>query len=128
MLRWIPLANEEELQLIKDYILFTILLDVLERDMRLMHAHRLKMADIYAEGLGRIQDAVSEQMRVIRRHFKKRGIRIYEEKRTSEGVEAKYLCRGYHQRMFLLWSYIRSEVREYLRKQLRNIRFGDGST
>jgi hypothetical protein len=57
-----------------------------------------------------IQDQIFKDSRELKRQLKERGVKIYEERRTSLGIEAEYKCRGYHHHLALLWSLVRSAI------------------
>ncbi|MEI0739652.1 hypothetical protein VQ056_28610 [Paenibacillus sp. JTLBN-2024] len=52
----------------------------------------------------------TKELTYVRRAFKEHGIKVYDERKTRKGVEAKYLCRGYHKEMSMLWTFISSEA------------------
>ncbi|MWV45108.1 hypothetical protein GRF59_15900 [Paenibacillus sp. HJL G12] len=105
-----PAPAEEDTLLVKIYVLHVILLDVLERDIRTMNSLALKLPDVYIRGLSGVQNKAMHRLAAIRKDMRSRGIRIYEENRSTQGVETLYLCRGYQRRFFMLWSYIKAET------------------
>ncbi|MGF7048533.1 hypothetical protein J2T13_003041 [Paenibacillus sp. DS2015] len=105
-----PAPSEEDALLVKNYLLHMIMLDVLERDIQSMVTLSLKMQPLYIRGLSGIQKQVMSHLSTLRLHMGARGIRIYQESRTNSSVETLYLCRGYHRRLFMPLSYIKSEV------------------
>ncbi|MCJ8011246.1 hypothetical protein MUG84_05725 [Paenibacillus sp. KQZ6P-2] len=105
-----PAPAEEDTLLVKTYVLHVILLDVLERDIRTMGSLALKLPDVYIRGLSGIQNKAMRRLTDIRTDMRSRGIRVYEENRSTKGVEALYLCRGYQRRFFMLWSYVKAET------------------
>ncbi|GAB6990484.1 hypothetical protein [Paenibacillus pini] len=113
-----PAPAEEDTLLIKKYVLHVVLLDVLERDMRTMDTLSLKMPELYIRGLSIIQDQAMTRLTSIRQAMKVHGIRIYEENRTTQGIQTLYLCRGYQRRFFMLWPYIKAETISELSRYL----------
>ncbi|MDF2721508.1 MAG: hypothetical protein K0Q59_1183 [Paenibacillus sp.] len=105
-----PLETEEELQWIIDYMLLPVALDVLERDIRAFDSLKLKMPLLYIRSLRRVQDQVSADMAALRGKLRGRGIRVYDQRRTKEQLEADFLCRGYHRTCSILWGVVKSEV------------------
>lgn len=88
--------------LVKRYILLPLILSAYERDQRIIRESGLfKTPDIYTELLEIGLNAVTEELRAVRKAFTKRRIKVYEEEKSSEGIRTEYLCRGYHQRIFL---------------------------
>jgi len=105
--------------LVKRYILLPLILSAYERDQRIIKESGLfKTPDIYTEVLEIGLKAVTEELRDIRKAFTKRGIKVYEEEKSKEGIRAEYLCRGYHQHIFLSWSLIKAECVVMMRKYL----------
>ncbi|WP_372011416.1 hypothetical protein NBRC13296_12720 [Paenibacillus chitinolyticus] len=103
-------CNHEDLSCIKEAALNPILLDVLERDIKLMMGSEIKMKQIYARKLKHIQNLISAEFVDTKKDLKNRGLKIYEYKRDSKGVYAKFLCRGYHHEFSMLGVLIKSEV------------------
>lgn len=128
----IPLPSKQEMEWVKAHMLAPVILEVLERDIGTINTVGLKMPHLYVKSLRRIQDQVEQEAYQIRKHFRTHGIKVYEMKRTELGIEAAYLCRGYHQQMFLLWSRVRSEVEEklhvYLGIQAKSSQQGEAHT
>jgi hypothetical protein len=106
-----PLQTEEDLRLVKEVILLPILLDVLESDIQTFMTVPLKMDVIYIKTLQLVQDRTMSDLTILRGELRKHGIRIYEQQRTQLGVEAQYLCRGYHHKFSMLWGLVKSEVK-----------------
>ena len=110
----IPLPSKQEMEWVKAHILVPVMLEVLEKDIGTINTLQLKMPHLYVKSLRKIQDQVERDAYEIRKQFRTHGIKVYEMERTDRGIEASYLCRGYHQQMVLLWSRIRSEVEQRL--------------
>jgi hypothetical protein len=109
-----PMPSEEDARMIKTCILLTLVLDVLERDIRILNASALKMPDLYVRSLTGVQQRVAVQLAETKARMKRQGVKIYKETRNHEGVEVLYVCRGYQKRFFMLSSFARSEVRREL--------------
>jgi len=109
-----PLPSAEDAGLIKICVLLTLVLDVLERDIRIIHTSPLKMPDLYVRSLTGVQQRVAVQLAETKARMKTLGVKIYSEIRNHEGVEVLYVCRGYQRRFFMLSSFARSEVRRNL--------------
>jgi hypothetical protein len=112
------IPTEEELKLVKSYIIYPIVLDVLERDMKIMRETKMKMTDIYALKFKSVMNAITHDAYEIRMQLKKHGIKIYEQTRTETKLDAKYLMRGYHFEFSMLWAIVKTEVQLMLCKYL----------
>lgn len=113
-----PSPTDEDHRLVKSLVVRTLLLDVLERDIHTLDTLLLKMPEVYVLSLTRIQNEVLQEMLAVRQQMRKRGVKILEEKREQEGIETLYLCRGYWQRFYMLWTFARNEVKQELSRHL----------
>lgn len=107
-----PTPADEDHRLIKGMVVRTLLLDVLERDIRTLDTLLLKMPEVYILSLTRIQNEVLKEMLGLRKQMKTRGVKVLEETRGKDGIETVYLCRGYMQRFYMLWTFARNEVKK----------------
>ncbi|WP_336763676.1 hypothetical protein [Paenibacillus sp. USHLN196] len=114
-----PSPADEDHRLIKGLVVRTLLLDVLERDIRTLDTLLLKMPEVYILSLTRIQNNVLKEMLGLRKQMRTRGVKVLEEKREADGIETLYMCRGYWQRFYMLWTFARNEVKKELSRQLQ---------
>nr|WP_154983718.1 hypothetical protein [Paenibacillus xylanexedens] len=114
-----PTPSDEDHRLIKGMVVRTLLLDVLERDIRTLDTLLLKMPEVYILSLTRIQNEVLKEMLGLRKQMRSRGVKVLEETRGKDGIETFYLCRGYMQRFYMLWTFARNEVKKELSRHLQ---------
>ncbi|MOA47897.1 hypothetical protein D3C78_1705750 [compost metagenome] len=95
-------------------MLLPLMLDVLERDRSAMDLANLKMSEVYGGLIGLLQKAATDDLSRVRKSMREHGMKVYEERRTSIGIEARYLCRGYHYEFSMLWGLIRAEIMQRL--------------
>lgn len=105
-----PLQTEDDLDLVKEFILLPIILDILEKDIQALASSSLKMPTIYIPILRQTQDKITADLAILRKRFRDQGLKVYEQHRTTLGVEALYLCRGYHHKFSMLWGVVKSEI------------------
>ncbi|MNW34648.1 hypothetical protein SAMN04488542_105186 [Fontibacillus panacisegetis] len=110
----IPRQTTEEADFVKEYMLLPLMLDVLERDRSAMDLANLKMSEVYGGLIGLLQKAATDDLSRVRKSMREHGMKVYEERRTSIGIEARYLCRGYHYEFSMLWGLIRAEIMQRL--------------
>lgn len=107
-----PAPSEADHLLIKRYLIYTLMLDVLEQDMDTIRQVSLHMPEVYILRLSQIQSEVMRTLTSLRLDMRTRGIRVYKESKQKEGIEALYLCRGYRRRLYLLWTFAKTEVKK----------------
>ncbi|RIX54017.1 hypothetical protein D3P08_07125 [Paenibacillus nanensis] len=113
-----PIQTEDELELVKHYVLLGIATRVLDHDIRAIAASGMKLPRFYESLLRGMQDRVLLDLAELRRQFRKRGIKVYEERRETEGLRAQYVCRGYHHQFFMLWGFVKAESERVLKQYL----------
>jgi hypothetical protein len=111
------MANDE-LILVKKSLLYPIILDVLTHDTKNMQITGVKIPMVYntlfkMKQQQAIQE-VTQELSVLKREMKIRGIKILTEKRTKLSIEAQYLCRGYPYQFSMLWGFVKAEVQRKL--------------
>ncbi|TDG00166.1 hypothetical protein [Paenibacillus piri] len=104
------MLTPEELQFVKMGIILPVMLDVLQRDMNRIKQVKLKLNVLYTLSLGKAQDGVHAELMELKAELRKRGIRIYEEARVAEGIQARFKCRGYDHKLLLQWEKVRTEI------------------
>ncbi|GGH43487.1 hypothetical protein GCM10008014_04300 [Paenibacillus silvae] len=114
-----PSPADEDHRLIKGIVVRTLLLDVLERDIRTLDTLLLKMPEVYILSLTRIQNDVLKEMLELRKQMRIRGVKVLEETRRKDGIETVYLCRGYMKQFYMLWTFARNEVKKELSRHLQ---------
>lgn len=105
-----PLLTKEELEMVKEAVLFPVMLDEIQNDIEKIKRINLKLDLLFVVSLQNIQKRIFKDNRALKTMLRERGIRIYDERLTSLGIEAEYKCRGYHHQLSLLWSVIRADI------------------
>ncbi|MCR8641419.1 hypothetical protein NV379_02005 [Paenibacillus sp. N1-5-1-14] len=113
-----PLETKDDIRLVKDFMMLPIVMDVLEADIDSMHKSNLKMPKIYTKALKAAQNKILVDVSDVKKLLRVNGIKIYDQRRTNLGLEADYMCRGYHHKTSLLWSIVKSDVQERLCKYM----------
>lgn len=110
-------AESNDNTLVKSYILLPLILSAFERDAAIMSAH-LRTPAPYMDVLTTAANAATADLRDVRAEMRTRGIKVYEQNRLEVGIEARFLCRGYHERMLLLDDVIAAQASIHMRKYL----------
>lgn len=108
---------EADRDLVKSYIILPVMLTKFERDLLVINDF-VKSPGPYAEMIEHAMDEVTKDLTGIRKGFRERGIKVYEERQMSDGVHAEYMCRGYHDKMHLRWELIKAEIFVSMRRHL----------
>jgi hypothetical protein len=114
--------NEEDLQLIKDYTLLPILLDMLARDLEDLEIYKGKI--IYNHiifYLKEVEQSIYTELQILRGGMKKRDIKILTTELNMKGVEVEYKVRGYIHRFYMLRGLIKAELMTMLMNLRRKI-------
>ncbi|MCR8635733.1 hypothetical protein [Paenibacillus radicis (ex Xue et al. 2023)] len=106
------LLTPGELLSVKMGVILPVMLDVLQRDIDRMNQVNLKLNSLYALSLSKAQGTAHTELIELKAELQKRGIKIIEEVRTAEGIQAKFKCRGYDHSLLLQWEKVRTELLE----------------
>lgn len=113
-----PIQTEEELELVKRFVLLGIVMRILDHDIRVIGTSAIKLPRFYESMMRGMQDRVLLDLAAIKREFRQTGIKVYEERRQKDGLHAEYVCRGYHHRFFMLWGFVKAESERVLKQYL----------
>lgn len=102
---------------IKLYLLLPLILSAFERDKKVA-ASAFKTPSPYIELINESIGRVEVDLKDIRIKMRTNGLKVYEERLTPKGIEAKYLCRGYHHEFSMLSSFMAAESSVLMEKYL----------
>lgn len=111
-----PLQSDDELEAVKRYVLLGIAVRILDHDIRVVDASRLKLPRFYESILRGLQDRALLELAALRRMFRTAGIKVYEERKEADGLTTAYVCRGYHHTFTMPWSFVRAESERLLKR------------
>ncbi|WP_433583418.1 hypothetical protein [Paenibacillus amylolyticus] len=107
----------EDHALIKSHIILPRVLTAFEWDIALINA-TLKTPGPYVDVIAEAQRKVTADIYEIRKQFRTRGIKVYEEVTDKDGVTARYKCRGYESEMWIRWTMMAADASVVMRKYL----------
>lgn len=113
--------TEEDVQIIKEYTLLPILLDMLARDMEELKVYKDKI--VYNHilfYLREVENAIYPQLQHNKSIMKKRDIKVIHTETNALGIHVEYKVRGYIHHFTMLRSLVKAE----LMTMLMNMRGG----
>ncbi|WP_019639094.1 hypothetical protein [Paenibacillus fonticola] len=103
--------TEEDIQIIKEYTLLPILLDMLARDIAELSRHQNKMiynlVIFYLKG---VEDLIHRELKALRAKMRQQRIQILATTMDALGVEVEYKVRGYIHHFKMLRSLVKAEL------------------
>lgn len=112
------LQQAEEADAVKHYLLLGFVMKIIDHDIKVIQKSTIKLPRLYETVLRAVQDNVLLDMADYRRQFRQSGIKIYEELQEKDGLLAKYVCRGYHHQIYMLWDFIKVECERVLKQYM----------
>ncbi|GIO63596.1 hypothetical protein [Paenibacillus cineris] len=110
-----PIAETDRI-LVKRYLVTQMVLTAFDRDKgNIQHSGLFKTPNLYTDLIDKAIDEAIKEITSVKKAFRNRGIKVYEEHRTKLGVDAKFMCRGYHDNMQLRWAFITAEATVLMR-------------
>lgn len=103
--------TEEDIQIIKEYTLLPILLDMLARDIAELSRHQNKMiynlVIFYLKG---VEELIHLELKALRAKMRQQRIQILATTMDALGVEVEYKVRGYIHHFKMLRSLVKAEL------------------
>ncbi|MDX2330423.1 hypothetical protein GOL43_33695 [Sinorhizobium medicae] len=109
--------SPEDRMYVKRYILLVLVIAAYERDCRYIEDN-LKTPGPYIDTIKLAIDRAWDDLKDVKKHFRSKGLKVYEQNNTEIGVRAKFMCRGYRSEMELRWEFITAEASVLMRKYL----------
>lgn len=110
--------SSHELQMIKSYIVLSLVLDVFERD-RIQIIGVVKTPNPYDAAIQAAMDRITKDISGIRQEFRQRGIKMHDSEKQKEGIRTLCVCRGYEQTVSMFWDPLRFEIETAMTYYLR---------
>ncbi|SDO15304.1 hypothetical protein SAMN04487897_10920 [Paenibacillus sp. yr247] len=114
--------TDEDVQLIKEYTLLPILLDMLARDSEQLKIYKDKL--VYSHVLfylKEVENAIYPELQNVKNYMKKRDIKVLNTSTTSLGINVEYKVRGYIHHFTMLRSLVKAELMTTLMKMRRSL-------
>jgi len=105
----------DTLDTVRRYVLLSIVVRILDHDIRVVGASQLKLPRFHESMLRGIQDRVLLDLAATRKSFRSSGIKVYEERRKADGLAVAYVAKGSHRQFTMPWSAVRAEAERLLR-------------
>lgn len=105
------IETEEDVQIIKEYTLLPILLDMLARDMEELKVYKDKI--VYNHilfYLREVEMAIYPELQSIKSQMKKRDIKVIHTEMNALGINVEYKVRGYLHHFTMLRSLVKAEL------------------
>lgn len=110
--------SDEQQQLLHNYILLPIVLRVFQRDQKVIWESPIKTKGLYIKMMEAVIERVENDLIQVRKELRKAGVKIYEERKTEDGISVKYLYKGYHHEGEYLWRILGFEVEKVMERYL----------
>jgi hypothetical protein len=103
--------TDEDLQLVKGYVLLPVLLDMLNRDINKLQ--------VFADGvifnhvifyLREVEELIFTEIPSLKKRLKQRGIQIISVDTHAAGIDVQYKVRGYLHKFSMLRSLVKAEL------------------
>lgn len=112
-------VTQEELSLIRSYLLLTFIHKVFERDCRVIGKSGLfKTPQLYMELVGSGAKKTSLMLQEVSRELDRHKLKISSVRQDQRGVEASYVCRGITGDLKIQWPSFRREMMVRMRAYL----------
>lgn len=114
--------TDEDVQLIKEFTLLPILLDMIARDSEELKVNKDKI--VYGHilfYLKEVENAIYPEIQIVKSKMKKRDIKVLNTSTTALGINVEYKVRGYVHHFTMLRSLIKAELMTTLMRMRRSL-------
>lgn len=112
--------NQEQTQLIKDFMILPFVLQLFERDLHVIRQSPLKMKEPYMQAVAQIMDKVMRDIARTKRELRLEGVYVYSQNRNEITLDYQFKFKGYCHRCSFSWNVVRTEVQKHMEKYLCN--------
>ena len=108
----------EDRELVKRYILLPLVIRAFERDSQIIQSGQIKTPDPYVDAISAAVKKANAELSGIKQKFFKKGLKVIQQKTDEDGIDTKFMCRGYNEDMYLRWEFISAQASILMRKYL----------
>jgi hypothetical protein len=107
----VQLPSDQDLQLIKNYIILPLVLNVFERDKnRIKNEQLFKTYQPYIAKFELVMDEITRDLTNVRKQLRLHGIKVYDGEKVDKYLRHEYLCRGYLGEFMMLLETLKADV------------------
>jgi hypothetical protein len=117
------IETEEDIQIIKEFTLLPVLLDMLARDLDELKMHQDKIVYNHVIFyLTEVENSIYPQLQTLRSRMKQQDIKVLNTEMNALGIDVEYKVRGYIHHFKMLRSLVKAELMTmlmHLRRRLK---------
>ncbi|WP_028562267.1 hypothetical protein [Paenibacillus pinihumi] len=104
-------VTRQELEMIRDYIVLPLMMDVVERNKRQIQFSTNSLKALYVAAADRLMDMIQKDHVALKKKLKEREIKVWESEQSSPtSLRHEYKCRGYHEHFHLLHEVAKTQI------------------
>lgn len=111
-------ATKEELELIREYVLLPIMLDVIQSNTDKVKYSTMAMKELYLLSNEKLMDRVHDDLAKVRKEMRRIGIKVEETDREHAALHYTFWLRGYQDKFSLIRAVVKAEVSVRLAKYI----------
>ncbi|GGG82961.1 hypothetical protein [Paenibacillus radicis (ex Gao et al. 2016)] len=103
---------KEELELIRDFVLLPMMLDIVEKNRRDIELSFYTMKTLFIKASYTLMKLIESDLTIVRKELRDRNIRVFQDELASEGgaIHYRFVCRGYEDRFSMIRDAARAEI------------------
>jgi hypothetical protein len=117
------IETEEDIQIIKEFTLLPVLLDMLARDLDELKMHQDKIVYNHVIFyLTEVENSIYPQLQTLRSRMKQQDIKVLNTEMNALGIDVEYKVRGYIHHFKMLRSLVKAELMTMLMNLRRRLK------
>ncbi|MBE1441214.1 hypothetical protein [Paenibacillus sp. OAS669] len=115
--------TEEDIQIIKEYTLLPILLDMLARDIEELNLYKDKIVYNHVIFyLREVESSIYPELQALKNRMRERSIKVLHTEMNTLGIDVEYKVRGYIHHFKMLRSLVKAELMTTLMNLRRRLK------
>lgn len=104
------IPTKEELELIRDYVLLPIMLDVVQNDKNKIKYNSNPLREMCLKADDKLMDNIMKDLTAAKKEMKARGIKVEEMDREHSALHYKFWYKGYEDQFSIIREVVKAEI------------------
>lgn len=102
--------SEEELDLIRDFAILPIMLDLCETQLRKLEYSSISLKKLYVVATQKLMEIIHADLVRVKKTLREHQIKVVEEPQQEASLQYRFFCRGYQDSFGLMKEVVKAEM------------------
>lgn len=106
----ITLPTQEEMELIREFIILPMLLSIVDKNCREIELSTYSLKSLYVKASQLLMTKVHSDLSEVRKKMRLKNIKVFENERIDSAIHYGFVCRGYKDNFAMMRDVARAEI------------------